>query len=153
PANDYVLAAVPSQRFFDLPRLRIGAIQHGDVRIGMLPKVILDAIGDPQGFIFRVRRFVQGDLGARAGFCPERLSDALGIVGNYRTRSSQDVFRGAIILLQPDDSGAGKIALEVQNVADVRAAPTINGLVLIANDGDVLALFSEEAHQFILATI
>ena len=47
----------------------------------------------------------------------------------------------------------GKVALEIQNVADVRAAPAVDGLILVAHHGDVAALFGEQPHQLILAAV
>jgi hypothetical protein len=44
---------------------------------------------------------------------------------------------GAIIALEPDDLGAGKIVLKAQNVIDLRTAPAIDRLVVIADTADV----------------
>ena len=65
----------------------------------------------------------------------------------------QNVLRGAVILLQPDDFGLGEIALKFQDVADISAAPGIDALVFIAHHADVLLAARQQAHQFILRTV
>ena len=47
----------------------------------------------------------------------------------------------------------GKIALEIQNVADVRAAPAIDRLVFVAHHADVAVRLGEQAHQLVLAAV
>ena len=45
--------------------------------------------------------------------------------------------RRTIVALQPDDLGAGKVALEAQDVFHFRAAPAIDRLVVVADDADI----------------
>src|SRR6516165_11068857 len=50
----------------------------------------------------------------------------------------EDMAGGAVIALEPDHLGAGKIVLEAQNVVDLGAAPAVDRLVVIADAADVL---------------
>ncbi len=152
-ADHDVLASVAPQGFFDLPRLGVRAIQHRDVFFRIARHVRFDLVGDPQGFVFRIRSFVQRDLVALARLGPEPFPDALGIVGDHGAGGLQDVLGRAVILLQPDGDGARKIPFEIQDVADVRAAPAIDGLILVADHRDVMAVSGQQAHQIVLAAI
>jgi hypothetical protein len=49
----------------------------------------------------------------------------------------KDMAGGAVVALQPNDPSAGKIVLEAQDVVDLRAAPAIDRLVVIADAADV----------------
>jgi len=50
----------------------------------------------------------------------------------------EDMAGGAVIALEPDHLGAGKIVLEAQDVVDLGAAPAVDRLVVIADAADVL---------------
>ena len=45
---------------------------------------------------------------------------------------------GAVIAFEADDFCAGKIVIEAQDVVDLRAAPAIDRLVVVADAADVL---------------
>jgi hypothetical protein len=47
---------------------------------------------------------------------------------------------GAVVALEPDDLGAGKVVLEAQDVVDLGAAPAVDRLVVVADAADVLEL-------------
>ena len=47
----------------------------------------------------------------------------------------------------------GKILLELQNVADVGAAPRVDALVLVAHRADVLVLAGQQLHQLVLRPV
>ena len=49
------------------------------------------------------------------------------------------MWRGrAIVALEANDLGAGKVVLEAQDVVHLGAAPAIDGLVVVAHAADVL---------------
>ena len=152
-ADHDVLASVAPQGFFNLSRLGVGAIQHRDVLLRIARHVRFDLVGDPQGFVFGVGSFVQRDLVALARLGPEPFADALGVVGDHGAGGFQDVLGRAVVLLQADGDRARKIALEVEDVADIRPAPAVDGLVLVADHGDVVAIAGQQAHQIVLAAI
>ncbi len=53
-AHHVVLAVVAAQRFFNLPRLRIGAVQNRDAAVRILPQDLLDRVGDEERFVLGV---------------------------------------------------------------------------------------------------
>ena len=52
----------------------------------------------------------------------------------------EDVAGGAVIALEADHGGAGKVVLEAQDVVDLGAAPAVDRLVVVADAADVFAL-------------
>ncbi len=67
--------------------------------------------------------------------------------------SFEDDLRGAVILLEADGFGVGEILLELEDVADVGAAPGVDALVLVAHHADVLVLAAEQLHQLVLGAV
>ena len=55
--------------------------------------------------------------------------------------------RRAIVLLEANSFCVGKLFLEVEDVADVRAAPLVDRLVFVADDADILGPLSYETDQ------
>ena len=47
----------------------------------------------------------------------------------------------------------GKILLEIENVADIRAAPAVDRLIFVAHHADVVVRLREQPHQLILAAV
>jgi hypothetical protein len=84
---------------------------------------------------------------------PERLAEPAAILGDDAGGGGEDVRGGAVILLQPDDLGAGEILFEAQDVGDLGAAPGIDRLVVVADAADVLALLGEQAEPEILGLV
>ena len=59
----------------------------------------------------------------------------------------------AVILLQPDHVRAGEILLEAQDVVHLRAAPAIDGLVVVADAADVVVALREQPQPEILRDV
>ena len=72
------------------------------------------------------------------------------VVADHAVRGAQDARRRTVVLLEPDDLGLRVVVLEVQDVADVRAAELVDRLVRIADDADVLVTADEATHQVVL---
>ena len=79
------------------------------------------------------------DLLAGSPSVHKRLAQPALVGGDQAGGRAQDGRRGAVIALQPDDLGAGEIALEAQDVFHLRAAPAIDGLVVVAHHADIAA--------------
>ncbi len=73
------------------------------------------------------------------------LNDVIGGV--------EDDLRGAVVLLELDDFGALVIVFEAKNVGDRGAAPAIDRLVVIADDGEVIVLAGEVREQLVLGGV
>ena len=75
------------------------------------------------------------------------------VVADQAGGGGQNGRRRAVIGLQPDDLGAGKVAFEFQDVADLGAAPGIDRLVVVADAADILVLLGQQAQPQILGDI
>ena len=56
-------------------------------------------------------------------------------------------------MLQAQDPGIWKVRLESQDVANVRSAPGVDCLVLVADDADVAAWLRQQTHDLVLRPI
>jgi hypothetical protein len=86
----------------------------------------LDFFDDPARFVTVGIGFVDADRLAAAGFGPQVLAQALGVVLDDGVRRVEDVAVGALVLLQPDHVGNLELAYEVAHVADVGAAKSVD---------------------------
>ncbi len=83
----------------------------------------------------------------------ERFAEAVGIVFYDGACGVEDVLRGAVVAFEANHAGGGKVARKAKKDGDVRAAPTIDGLVFIADDADVLLWAGEETKQIVLDAV
>ena len=84
-------------------------------------------------------RSVHSVLPSRPSLCAIRPEAAARMCGG-----------GAVVLLQPDDLGAGEVLLEAQDVADLGAAPAIDRLVVVADAADVAVRLRQQPQPEIL---
>src|SRR6185437_2194082 len=71
-----------------------------------------------------------------------------GCVGDF-----ENIGRRAIILLQAHHARVGKLALEVQDISDVRAAPSIDRLIVVADHDDIGMLSTQQLDELILSAV
>jgi len=119
-------APVAPQRFFDLPRLKIRAVEHGHALARALGQQPLDGIGDEKRFVLGVEACVIAQHLARARVGPQPFALALFVVGHQRAGRFQNVLGRAVILFQANGAGARIVALEIQDVANVGSTPAID---------------------------
>ena len=65
----------------------------------------------------------------------------------------EDELGGAVVLLELDDGRIGPVALEVEDVADVRPAPAVDRLVVVAHDAEVPVLRRERLDPQVLRPV
>ena len=80
---------------------------------------------------------VTDDFRARAGGGPQLLGATVGVAFNDRVRRGEDVLRGTVVLFQQDRVGVRVVLLEVRNIADIRAAEGVDGLVGVTDHGQL----------------
>ncbi len=83
----------------------------------------------------------------------KRFAETAFVIGDQMRGCGKDMSRGAIIAFQSNDLGAGKIFLKPQNVIDLCATPTIDGLVVVTNAADIIAALGQQAQPEILRDI
>src|SRR5207248_5700426 len=93
---------------------------------------LLNLLADGAGFLFRIPGAGDGDFLAVDILGAQRLAETAFIVRDQMRGGGEDVTCRAVIAFEADDLGAGKIVLEAQDVVDLRAAPAIDRLVIVA---------------------
>ena len=153
---DHVIRNAPAhQRLFDNSRLRVDSVEHHDLgRVGAaLGGEPPDFARDEVSLVAFGHAGKVGDQFARGVLGPQALFLALAIVADDRVGGGQDGFGRAVVLLELEDARLGKVALEVQDVANVGAAPAVDRLVLVADHAQVRAAGRKRAHQQILHAV
>src|SRR5207302_4462325 len=78
-----------------------------------------------------------GDLLAVDVFGAQRLAEPAFIVGDQVRCGGEDVAGRAVVALQANDFRAWKVMFEAQDIVDLRAAPAVDRLVVVADAADV----------------
>src|SRR5207247_10055918 len=124
---------------FELAHLERGPHQDRDlVEFFVAALQLLDLLADSAGFLFGIPGAGDGDFFAVDVLGAQRLAEPAFIIRDQMRGGGEDMAGGAVVALQPDNLGAGKIVLEAQDVVDLRAAPAIDRLVVVADAADVL---------------
>ena len=144
PADDLVGDGVAPELLLEHARLRVGAVEHGDlvrpeepVGAGLPLQQLLHLAGHELRLGALVVDLHDLDERARAPRRPQVLALALAVVGDHGVGHVEDGLRAAVVLLQADDLGLRVVALELEDVADVGAAPRVDALVVVAHHGEV----------------
>ena len=139
-ADHAVVDAAPPQRLFQHPRLSVGAIQDGDRAVWVRTQVARDLARHKPGFLLGGLRLKQADRVPEPAIGPQGLAFAGFVAADEGARGIKDDLRRAVVLLQANDSGAGVILLEPEDVLDCGAPPAINRLVFVPHHTEVLLL-------------
>src|SRR5262245_20860807 len=97
----------------------------------------LDLLADGARLLLGVPAGGHLDLLARLVLGAQRLAEAALVVGDEVRGGGEDVGGGAVIALEADDPGAGKIVLEAQDVVHLGPAPAVDRLVVVSDAADV----------------
>ena len=153
-AHDLVGHAGAQEHVFEDARLRVGAVEDGNVVVaGALVVQLLDLRANPAALVALVRGLVHADLLAVARVGEEALGLAVRVVGHHGVGRVQDVAGGAVVLLELDHVGVGVVLLEGEDVLDVRTAPGVDGLVVVAHDHEVSVLAGKEVGDGVLDAV
>ena len=60
---------------------------------------------------------------------------------------------GAVVALEPNDLGAGKVGLEAEDVVDLGPPPAIDRLIVVADTADVAVALGEQPQPQILGDV
>src|SRR5258707_12780367 len=132
-------------------RLRIRAVEHRHVRKARaVARERLHLLDDPARLVGIGLAFEHPDRVAFAGRGPEILSQTVAVVGDQRVRRVEDVAVRAVVLLQAHYLRHFELALEVGHVADVRAAESVDRLVVVADAEVFRAAAAEQLEPAIL---
>src|SRR5262245_7676418 len=98
---------------------------------------LLDLLADRACLLLGVPAGGHLDLLARLVLGAQRLAEPALVVGDEVRGGGENVGGGAVIALEADDPGAGKIVLEAQDVVHLGPAPAVDRLVVISHAADV----------------
>ena len=113
----------------------------------------LDLAGDPLGLLVLVVRLEALDLHAAGVLGPELLVLARGVARDDRVGGVEDQLGRAVVAFELDDGRVRPVALEVEDVAQVRAAPRVDRLVVVADDRQVAVLRGERLDPQVLGAV
>ena len=112
-----------------------------------------DLADDPVGFVLLALAGNDFDDFAFAKLRPKFFGKEFGVVFNHFIGDFENPRGGAVVLLQLDDFHLRIIFLHFAQVFHVRAAPGVDGLVVVADGGKHTFRAGQEFHQGKLAGI
>ena len=113
----------------------------------------LDLAGDPLGLLLLVVGLEALDLEPARDLGPQLLVLARGVARDDRVGRVEDELGRAVVALELDDRRLGPVALEVEDVAQVGAAPRVDRLVVVADDARLSCLCGEGADPQVLRPV
>ena len=157
-ADDAVGHADGDEAVLELARLVLRADEDGDAveAVGafgsaMLPR--LDLVTDAARLLGAVPHADDFDPVALWQISEQGFAKAAAVVGDDPAGGGEDVRGAAVILFEPNDFGTWKVLFKLQDIFDLRAAPAVDRLVVVANAAEVLALLGKQAEPEILAGV
>ena len=142
-ADHAVVQAERDEAVLEFAHLERGADENRDVVEGVRfarfirALELLDLLADGAGFLLGIPGAGDGDLFAKFVVGAQRLAEPAFVMGDQVRGGGEDVAGGAVVALEPDHRGAGKVVLEAQDVVDLGAAPAVDRLVVVADAADV----------------
>src|SRR5258708_3943960 len=152
-ADQFVANATAAKGFFKSAGLEIGAVFDGAGLIGIVFQKSLQFAGDKFGFGLGVASFKVAKVLASRLLGAEGFAESVRIIFNDGAGGVQNTLRGTVVAFEANDFGAGKIARKAEQNTNVRAAPPIDRLVLVADDADILVRADQQAQQIVLHAI
>ena len=154
-ADDLIRNVRHHQFFLEKAGLSVGPVQNSTVFVTVqsfryLP---LNIVADKVCLLIPGAKLHKTHLAALAVVCPQGLFLTSVIVMDHTVGDIQNIFRGTIVLFQPDHLRIRKNLLEVQDIADVGPAKAIDGLIVISDDAQIFIPGREKMHKLELSGV
>ena len=104
-------------------------------------------------FVEIVEGAVQRNRLAVGAVGPQLFAQPTVVVFNQGVGSAENIAGRAIVLLQADGFRAGEVVKEALNVLDLRAAPAIDRLIVIADDHHLAGIARQQADPGVLNVV
>ncbi len=143
-----------NEAVFEGAHLERGA--HQDRHVGervALALQVFDVVADGARFLVAVPVAAHHDLLAFGHVGVQRLAEPALVLGDEARGGGENVRRRAVVALEPDHLGAGKVLLEAQDVVDFRSPPAVDRLVVIADAADVAMTLGEQPQPQVLRDV
>ena len=144
-----------AQHLFERPRLVIAPVQDGEVAVARaLGEAAMQYLGHHLlGLGLGVLAGQHADGFAVAQFAPQALLEHVRVVGDEPVGALEDAAAGPVVLFQLDDLQARIVLLQPAQVLRACAAPGVDGLVVVADGGEVAEPADQQPHQLVLGAI
>ncbi len=153
-AHDDVGNARPAERVLENARLGIGPVEERDITVVQpLAAQRPDRLRHPASFFVLVPGAVDLRPLSLGVVRPEALLPARAVVRDDGRGDAQDALGRAVVLLERHDEAIGEVLLEVEDVAQIGAAPAIHGLVGVAHDAEVPVLLGQKLDDAVLGAV
>ena len=127
---------------------RVHAHQHGEIGIRVsLAHEIADRAGDEKAFVTFFFRLVYAHLFALFFIRPERFLLSSAVIADRFVRHGENIFRRAIVPLQFEYLRRRERFLEIEYIFYFRAAPAVNGLIVVAHGEKITVHGGKKAHD------
>ena len=155
PAHHLVGDAAELHGRLEREALGVGPVEDGHVAPGQALGGVQaqDLAGHPRRLVALVLGPVALDRSPAVAHGEELLGLAADVVGDDGVGRVEDGLGGAEVLLQHDGRHVGERPLELQDVADVRAAPAVDRLVGVADDADVAVGLAQQLDDLVLGVV
>ena len=154
-AGDFKWDASAGEFHLQFHGVKMGAVEHSHFfeRHSFFVE-LEDALGDEFGLLAAVGEGDEGGalVGRRAGGA-EVFGVLLFVVGDGGVGDGEDFGATAIVGFDLVDLGVGVALGEVEDVAEVCAAPRVDGLGVVADDHDVVVAGGEEFDEVVLEVV
>ena len=142
------------KRFFDDTRLCIRSVKHGKPACVLaLRHQLPNLLANPCRFFPLIARPIQADALARSLLRPKRFILSVCVECNHLIGGIQNICGRTVVLFELDDLRIRKILFKIEDIADIRAAPAIDGLIVIADHAKVAALRCQQPDKHILRVV
>ena len=151
-AHDPVGEPRAGQRVLDRPRLGVRAVQHAGRGLAAGQR-LAQARGDEVGLLEIVAAAEAAHEGPAGAVGPQPLLEAVPVPPDDRVGGVEDDLGRAVVPLEPHHRRLGVIPLEVEDVAQVGAAPLVDRLVGVADDAQVAVPVGQEPDEPVLRRV
>ena len=136
-ADDLVAQLALAQHVLDRPRLRVGAVEDGDLaERHPLVGQPLDLPHDEPRLGTLVVELADLDRIALAEVGPQVFAEPAAVVADDGVGGIENRLRRAVVLLEPDDLRVFEVVLELEDVSDVGASEAVDRVVRHEPAGD-----------------
>src|SRR5256885_13802542 len=143
--DEFVANAAAAKDFLEGTGLEVGAVFDGASLVGVVVENFLEFSGDKFSFGLCVAGFEVAKVFASGRFGFQRFAETVGIIFYDRAGRVENILRRAIVTFEANDARCGEITGEAEQGGNDGAAPTVDGLVFVAESPDISFRSGEEA--------
>ena len=134
PAVDHIRNPLIEKRLFQCTGEVVGTVQYGNIMVVQtLGMEFTDLAGNPGGFILIARTGIMHDFLRALLVGIQILFQTMPVVFDHRVGTVENRRGAAVIPVEHDRPGSGKVFGEIQNDIDVRTPPGIDRLIGITD--------------------